>query len=92
MSAPIQVLDVRRVDNLGNVRAYVTIRIGGVTIHGAKIVQKPNQRPWLAMPDRQWTGADGKQHYSALVELSPSLKARVSEAVLADWQTAEPAA
>jgi DNA-binding cell septation regulator SpoVG len=78
-------LDVRRVDNGGNVRAYVSLRIG-VTIHGAKIVQQTGQRAWLAMPDRQWTAADGKVRYTAVVELTSSLKQRGSDAVLAGWE------
>ena len=90
VSAPIEVIEVRRVDNLSNVRAFVSLRIGGVTVHGAKIVQQPGQRPWLAMPDQKWTSADGKQRYSALVELSPSLKARVSDAILTGWAELAP--
>jgi DNA-binding cell septation regulator SpoVG len=80
-------LEVRRVENAGNVRAYLSLRVGGVTIHGAKIVQQRNQKPWLAMPDRQWTAADGKVRYTAVVELTPSLKQRVNDAVLAGWET-----
>lgn len=84
-AATIEVLDVRRIANAGNVRAHLSLRIGGITVHGAKIVQQPNQRPWLAMPDRQWTAPDGKVRYSPVIELTDSLKRRVSDAVLAGW-------
>lgn len=60
MRAPIEVLDVRPVQGAGYVRAYLSIRIGAVTIHRCKIVQQPGQRAWLAMPDRQWQDAGGK--------------------------------
>jgi hypothetical protein len=86
MSAPIEILDLRRVENAGNVRTFVSLRIGGVTLRGCKIVQQPGQRPWLAMPDRQWTAADGKVKYSAIVELTATLKQRVGEVALAAWE------
>jgi hypothetical protein len=86
MSAPIEVIDVRPAQNAGNVRAYLSLRIGGITIHGAKIVQQNGQKAWLAMPDRQWQGSDGKTHYTAIVERTPSLKERVSNAVLPGWE------
>jgi DNA-binding cell septation regulator SpoVG len=84
--APIEVFDLRKLENAGNIRAFLSLRIGGITVHEAKIVQQAGQRPWLAMPDRQWTAADGKVRYTAVVELSPSLKQRVSDAVLAGWE------
>lgn len=90
MNATIEVLDVRRVENVGNVRAYLSLRIGGVTIHGCKVVQQPGQRPWLAMPDRQWTAPDGKVRYTTVIELTNSLKRLVSDTLLAGWG-AEPA-
>ena len=89
VGAAIEVLEVRRVEGGGNVRAFLALRIGGITIRDAKIVQQPGRRPWLAMPDRQWTGADGKVHYVALVELSSSFKQRVTDAALAAWRAAD---
>jgi len=70
MTSAIQVLDLRRVENAGAIRAFVRLRVGGVTIVEAKIVQEPNKRPWVAMPDRQWTDTVGKKHYVAHVELT----------------------
>lgn len=84
-AAEIEVLDIRHVQKPGNVQAFVSVRLGGVTVHGAKIVQQPGQRPWLAMPDKQWAGDDGKPRYTAVIELSPALKKRVADAVLASW-------
>ena len=67
----------RRGGNSGNVRTYVTVRIGGITIHGAKIVQQPGQRPWVAIR---------KVRYTPIVEVTDNLKKRVSEAVLSAWE------
>jgi DNA-binding cell septation regulator SpoVG len=84
--AAIEILDLRRTENAGNVRAFVSIRIGSVTIRDAKIIKQRDQRAWLAMPDKPWQGADGKTRYTAIIELSPSLKERVSDAALAAWE------
>ena len=82
----VELLDVRPVAGADNVKAFVTVRIGGVTIHGAKVVQQPGQAAWLAMPDRSYTDAGGKRKWSAVVELSPELRRRVSDTILAEWE------
>jgi hypothetical protein len=46
MTAAIEVLAVRAVDR-GNLKAFAKVRLGAVVIHGVKVVQQPNQRPWL---------------------------------------------
>ena len=84
--ADIELVAVRPSTNAGNVRAFATIRVGGVTIHGAKIVQQPGQAAWLAMPDRSYADAGGKQKWSAVVELTPDLRRRVSDTILAEWE------
>lgn len=61
----IELLEVRPVASAGNVRAFVTIQLGGVTIHGCKIVQQQGQAAWLAMPDRSYPDASGKQRWAA---------------------------
>lgn len=81
----VELLEIRPVTNAGNVRAFVTVRLGGVTIHGCKVVQQPGQAAWLAMPDRSYADASGKQKWSAVVELSPDLKRKVSDFVMAEW-------
>jgi DNA-binding cell septation regulator SpoVG len=85
MSAAIEVLAIRRLDGKGSVKAFVDLRLGGVTIMGAKIVQQPDQRAWLAMPsvktERAWQN---------VVELSKPLREKATEAVLAAWATHQP--
>ena len=82
----IEILEIRPSTNAGTVRAYVTVRLGGVTIHGCKLVQQAGQAAWLAMPDRSYTDAGGKQKWAAVVELSPELRRRVSDATIAEWE------
>ncbi len=83
MTAAIEVLAIRHLDGKSAVKAFVDLRLGGVVIKGAKIVQQAGQQPWLAMPavktDRAWLN---------VVELSKELRARATEVALAAWEQA----
>ena len=83
MSSAIEVVSLHPCD--GDVRAFATIRLGGVTVHGTKIVQQPGQRAWVAMPDRQWLNDGSKKRWSPTVELNEGLRQRVTARVLAKW-------
>lgn len=85
-AAQIEVLEFSRTTSDGTVKATCSLRIGGVTIKEAKIVQQSGQTAWLALPQRQWTGSDGQSRYKSLVELSAPLKERVSEVALKAWE------
>ena len=50
MSAPIEVLEVRRIEGCGNLRAFAEVKLGCVLIHGCRVIQQPGQRPWVALP------------------------------------------
>lgn len=83
-SASIEIIDLKPRQN-GNVKAFCSVRIGGVVIKECKIVQQPGQTAWLSMPDRQWTGNDGKVRYFQLIELSDKLRVGVNGAAVAAW-------
>jgi DNA-binding cell septation regulator SpoVG len=80
MSAAIEVLAIRRLDGTSNLKAFVHIQLGGVTIKGAKIVQQDGQKAWLAMPsvktDHGWQN---------VVELSKPLRDAATDAALEKW-------
>jgi DNA-binding cell septation regulator SpoVG len=84
MSA-IEVLAIRRLDGTTTVKAFVDLRLGGVTLKGCKIVQQDGQKAWLAMPsvktERAWQN---------VVELSKELRQRATDAVLAAWEAQQP--
>jgi hypothetical protein len=81
MTAAIEVVAIRPTDGKSSVKAFCNVKIGGVTVKGAKIVRQVGQRPWLAMPavktDHGWQN---------IIELSKPLRDRVTEVVLAAWQ------
>jgi hypothetical protein len=50
MTVPIEVVAIRPLDGTGTIKGYVDLKIGGITIRGAKIIQQENQKTWLGMP------------------------------------------
>ena len=91
MAANIEILNVRPTSKPGTLKAFCTLKLGGVTVNDCKIVQQDGQRAWLAMPDRAYDGSDGKKRYSPYVELSDSLKALISDVVQRYVPAAAPA-
>jgi DNA-binding cell septation regulator SpoVG len=85
VSAPIEVLALRRLDGKNTVKAFCDVRIGGVTLKGCKIVQQDGQKAWLAMPSVKTTHG-----WQNVAELSKPLRERCTEVVLAVWATHEP--
>jgi DNA-binding cell septation regulator SpoVG len=82
----IEVLAVSAV-SAGNLKGFASVRIGpSLVIHKARIIQQPGQRAWVSMPQEKWAGGDGQPHYTALVELTGTLKARVEAAILEEAQ------
>lgn len=90
MTSPIELLDIRLSKKEGNVRAFLTIRIGGVTIKDCKVVQQPGQRAWASMPDRQYLDSSGSKRWTPIVELSAELRRRVCDYVAEYWSSNYP--
>jgi hypothetical protein len=67
------------------VKAFVDVQLGGVKIMGAKIVQQPDKRAWVAMPS-----VKSERAWNNVVELSKPLRERVTEEVLRCWATHQP--
>ena len=85
MATAIEVVALRPLVDNGNLKAFVSVRLGGVTIHDCRIVQQPGQAAWVSMPQREYADKQGQKKYSAIVELSDSLKSSVAEIILAEW-------
>jgi DNA-binding cell septation regulator SpoVG len=71
----------------GNLKALASVRIGpSLVVHKCRVIQQPGQRAWVSMPQECWDGEDGRAHYTALVELSGTLRTRVEAAILQEAQ------
>jgi hypothetical protein len=82
MSQDIKILEVKNTSK-GNVKAFVTVQANGFTIHGCKVVQQPNQRAWVTLPQAESSGK-----YYPIVEAEPELKEAIFKAVLGAWEVA----
>jgi DNA-binding cell septation regulator SpoVG len=82
-AAPIEVIKVKPLDNGGNLKAFASVRIGGLVVHSVRIVQQPGQRAWVSMPQVK----SGERYYPIVEIESDNLRDRVRDAVLERWQS-----
>ena len=81
--AQIEVLSMRAITGAGNLRGLVTVRLGALVIHGWRVIQQPDQRAWVSVPQQQ--NHDGR--WFPLVEVrNPDLLAEVRRSVLEAWE------
>jgi hypothetical protein len=57
----------------------------GFNTRQGRVIQQSDRKAWLSLPQCKYT-KDGQKKYSALVELSDSLKRELSRVVLAAWE------
>lgn len=77
------------VNKPGAVRAFVELTIPHLSLklRSVKVVQDGDKKPYVTMPDQPWTGSDGKQRWTKLVEFQDdSLKNLIQDAVLSAWK------
>lgn len=85
MSA-IEVLDVRRVENGGNLKALATVKTGCLKTHGWRVIQQPGQRAWVSVPQEQ--DRNGRWH-NRLEVTNPTVLEQIRGAVLAAWEATQ---
>ena len=69
----------------GNVRAFVSVKIGPIVLHGFKVVQQPGQRAYVSLPQVEYNDASGKRRFSPLLELPDTWKNALQVAILEHW-------
>lgn len=92
MTAPIEVLELRRLADPGNLKGFAKVRLGAVVIHSCRIIQQPGKKPWVALPQipaRKKADGAGAGWYPVVEIISPDLMARVRTAVLEAWEERE---
>jgi DNA-binding cell septation regulator SpoVG len=80
----IEIVALKPLDR-GNLKAFASVRLGGVVVHDLRVVQQPGQRPWVSLPQREYE-KDGQKKFTPIVELTEPLKREVSRLVLAAWE------
>ena len=83
----ITVDKIRKLDGSGNLRAFVSVTIGGtLTIHSLRIIQQPGQKAWVSLPQREWTTPQEETRFAPLIELPEKVKNAIEAAVLNAWE------
>jgi DNA-binding cell septation regulator SpoVG len=85
MTAPIEVLAIRKLDGASSVKAFVDVQIGAIALKGCKIVQQDGHRAWIATPS-----VKTNHGWQNVVEItSKDLRHRITDVVLAAWEAAD---
>jgi DNA-binding cell septation regulator SpoVG len=89
MSAPIEVLEVRRLTDGGNLKAFAKVKLGAVIIHSCRIIQQPGQRAWVALPQtpgRKKADGSGAGWFPVIEITRKELMDQIRDAVLEAWE------
>lgn len=79
---PPAVLEVKPLENAGNLRAFATVKLGAVVIRSCRIIQQPNQRPWVSLPQQK----SGERYYPVVEIVRRELLDQVRAAILEAWE------
>jgi DNA-binding cell septation regulator SpoVG len=78
---------VRLVENAGALKAYLSVKIGSLTIHKFRVIQQPGQAPWVSVPQETWTDPQtGERRFTNLLESPCEWRQPLTNTVLAAWQ------
>jgi DNA-binding cell septation regulator SpoVG len=82
----VTVESIKPISNAGNLRAFAVITVAGkLRIADVRVIQQPNQKPWVSMPSRAYE-KDGQRKWSAIVELlDDQLKDSINQTVLSEF-------
>lgn len=84
MKVQVEVIALKPM-HTGNLRAFVSVKIGSVVIHDFRIVKQENQVAYVQPPQRTFI-EDGKVKFSGpLVEFPVDVLDRIKETILLKW-------
>ncbi len=86
IGTPVRVLHLRLLDGSGNLRAFADIQAGSLKIYNCRVVQQPEQRPWVAPPQREYLDASGQKRYAPIVEWNRELGMLITSAVVEAYE------
>jgi DNA-binding cell septation regulator SpoVG len=81
----IEIIKITPITTGGSLRAFVSVRIGALTVHDFRVVQQPGQHAWVSAPQKE-LNKDGNRKFFPVVELTEPLKKIVSDKVLEAWR------
>ena len=73
----------------GNLRAYVTLLIGPLTIYRVKLIKQPGQKAYVSPPQFEYF-ANGRVNYTPVVKWPEEWKEPIFEAVWTAYEAQRP--
>lgn len=86
-SSPDDMIKVEKIipmSGSGSLKAFASVRLGGIIVHDFRIVQQPGKDAWLSPPQKE-VSKNGERKFFPVVELSENLKKAVADKVLEAW-------
>lgn len=77
----VSVVALRKLSQ-GNLKAFVSVKVGPLTVHDFRVIQQPGQRAYVSVPQRSYQDAEGKTKYSPALEMPEVWKTAIQAAVL----------
>ena len=84
--AEIKVIRIKKTTTNGNIKAFCDIQIGKTEFYDFKVVQQPDQKPWISTPTAQWN-KDGTTKYKQLIKFPDELKKQIDVVVLKAFES-----
>lgn len=86
----VEVLRLKPVFNRGNLKAFADVRVrlaeGDWTIRDCRVIQQPEQRPYVSLPQREYHDRQGNLCYVTLVNPPDAIAEAIRRAVLTAWE------
>jgi DNA-binding cell septation regulator SpoVG len=79
------VLGIKPLENAGALRAYATIKVGGLVIDDVRIIQQEGQKAFVCAPQVSWTAPDGTRKFKAIVTFPDKWKDPLRETIISAW-------
>jgi DNA-binding cell septation regulator SpoVG len=86
----MKIENMRKVD-FGSVKAFFTVDLEKIKVHGCKLIQQTGQEMWCSMPDEKYTDKDGKTKYKKIVEVADiALAGKIAAAAIEEYNADVP--
>lgn len=86
----VEVLRIVPVANRGNLQAFADVKLstplGAFIFRRCRVIQQPNQRAYVSLPQEEWTGRNGKRGYTTLITPPDAIAEVIYTAILQAWE------
>ncbi len=70
----------------GNLKAFVSVRVGPLIMHDWRIIQQSGQRAYVSPPQAEYVDAAGKKRFKPLLDCPKEWRDEIDKTILAAWE------